>query len=140
MKVSTLARALGLPAGSDNAACLAEIKRRKQQHTLKSRYETAAAVARLEAKFGIDSPRQDRERYLLADQIGPDRYRIDGKELSGAELAEAMRQQHEAEHALDDVLSESRGLPRGRGEVRSAKPHPSDVNRPIGPILPIRPH
>jgi hypothetical protein len=104
VKVATLVRTLGLPEHADQKMCFAEIERRKQERTVKSRDEVAAAVARLEVKHGIEPDKDALERHLLAKQVGPDRFLLDGKVLTGAEVQAAMQEEYEADHILDDLF------------------------------------
>jgi hypothetical protein len=104
VKVSTLAAKFGLPAGSTHADCLVAVEQLKRR---RSRVEKAAAVTQMEARLGLAS-NENLERYLLAQEIGPDIFSLNGEVLTGAELEAEMRRQYEVEHAFDDVTQDSR--------------------------------
>src|SRR6184192_785066 len=107
MKVSTLARVLGLPDDADQATCHAKIEELKAPRRRgASLDETRGAVARLQVKFGIDPPKAELER-LIAQRIGPDSFLLNGNVLTGEEVQAAMQEEYEEAHALDDVLDES---------------------------------
>jgi hypothetical protein len=69
MKVSQLATVLGLPSDTDEPTCLARIEELKRARRRKSRDEIAALVTAMEARFGIDPPKEDLERHLLATEL-----------------------------------------------------------------------
>lgn len=54
---------------------------------------------------GIDPDKETLERHL-AKQVGPDRFLLDGKEMSGAELEAAMKTEYAREHQFDEVYAE----------------------------------
>jgi hypothetical protein len=68
-----------------------------------SRDDLTARVARLQIKHGITPDRVALERHILAKQIGPDLFELDGKWLSGEEVQAAAEEQYAKGHEFDDV-------------------------------------
>src|SRR5215211_3539739 len=133
MRVSTLAEKLGLPKGSDQRACITEIERRKQAA------ETVASVERMEARLagksadGIAaeamrtmsnrgmSPREigmvfaaerisANDALGFAEELGPDRFLLEGVEYTGDQLEALMKARGEAEHAARELGREREAI------------------------------
>jgi hypothetical protein len=78
----------------------------QKERPVTSRDETRAALARLETRSGFSPPKEDLQRYVLAEEIGSNKFMLNGRELTGAELQAAMEQEYEETHALDDLSAE----------------------------------
>jgi hypothetical protein len=78
----------------------------QKETPMESRDQMRAAVARLETRRGVDPPGGDLQRYVLAEEIAPDRFLLNGRELTGAEQQAAMAELYDETHALDDLSAE----------------------------------
>jgi hypothetical protein len=80
----------------------------KEDRAVKSLDETRAAIARMEVKYGIDPDPEALERHLLAQEIGPGLFSLNGQVLTAEELEATAREQWTDDHAFDDVLPRER--------------------------------
>jgi hypothetical protein len=83
VEVATLARALGLSEHADQATCLAAARFLHNRATTRRKVKSTNEVQTLG----------------FAEEIGPDKFLLEGNEFSGAQLKAVMEARGEADHA-----------------------------------------